>query len=94
MFKKNKKTSFKNVPGDIVEIRIRDWYGHTFYKNTVNTADKKAFANSIKTTADFCGLNIEIKDNFDTKTRDIIKRGIERDKEKVRRFFRKDIKGF
>ncbi len=87
--KKGKKQGFHNTPGDIVELKVRDWYGHTFYRNQVNTADKKAFATSLRTVAEFGGLNIEVQEDLN-KLKEKVKKSIEKDRERVKEFLSKD----
>lgn len=68
---------------------MRDWYGHTFFRQKINTADKNRMKLCLKTIADFSGIDLKEKLNKDRQeSAKKFKEALDRDKEKVREFLK------
>lgn len=90
--------------GDIRKVIIRDYYGNTIFKSTVNVADKKNLIKSLLEEARLCGVNINIKDKayeivvkerkrFDEEMlkdiREKVKKSIEESNKKIKEYLKK-----
>jgi hypothetical protein len=88
---KKSKKHFKNVSGDILDVRMRDWYGHTFFRQKVNTADKGRMKLCLKTIADFSNVNLKeslAKEKLEAKEK--FKKKLQEEKDRVKKLLNKE----